>query len=51
MECPKCGAPEELLDWRVDDKNQFVWTCFDCNHEWTTQLDAVPSSGEKNVIS
>lgn len=39
MICPKCGAGEEDLDWRTDDKWNMVWNCFECEHEWTVKRD------------
>jgi Zn ribbon nucleic-acid-binding protein len=41
MKCPKCGASEDDLDYWVNNKGLFVWTCFECEHEWTTTPEEV----------
>lgn len=42
IKCPKCrvaidsenSTPEDLLDWRTNDKGEVVWNCMECEHEW-----------------
>jgi len=38
MECPNCGAPEELLDFWITGEPAgdcvWQWNCFECEHEW-----------------
>jgi hypothetical protein len=37
--CPKCGAPDPLLE-SVDPVN--TWLCEACEHEWTESAHGLP---------
>ena len=44
IKCPSCGGrwvEGANLDYRVDDDDNFVWTCFECDVEWKTDKDGV----------
>lgn len=34
MTCPKCGAPEDQLDWWIGKDDFWHWSCFECGHAW-----------------
>lgn len=47
MECPKCGAKENELDWWIDNDGYWNWNCFACGHEWKIHQDNMKKESGK----
>jgi Zn ribbon nucleic-acid-binding protein len=47
MICPKCNAPEDQLDFWIDNDGYWHWNCFECEHTWKVHQTEMKKDIEK----